>query len=70
MIPEEVLILVIRRVASELLDRRLAGNLKESNHGEDISTVAKIAKAINKVSFIFFYTNSLCCLQVLNLCND
>jgi len=50
LIPEEVLILVIRRAASGLLDRRLAGNLKGSNHGLNASTVVKIAKAINKLA--------------------
>ena len=49
-IPEEVLILVIHRATSALLDRRLAGNSKRGNHGLDASTSKKMVKAINKVS--------------------
>jgi len=50
LIPAEVLILVLRRAASGLLDRRLTGNLKGSNHGLDASTTEKISKAINKLA--------------------
>jgi len=50
MIPPKVLILVIHRATSGLLDRRLAGNSKRKNQTLDTSTSKKMVKAINKLA--------------------
>merc|ERR1740136_50149 len=49
-IPEKVLVLVIHRATSALLDRRLAGNSKRKDHGLDAATSKKMVKAINKLA--------------------
>jgi len=50
LIPGEVLVLVIHRATSALLDRCFAGNSKRKNHGLDTNTSKKRVKAINKLA--------------------